>query len=145
VGQREILAFPGSQTRWLWSPCRGAASGETVYEDIWILSGTGGGMAGGYPLPTRLRLPRLPPSGRCASTSRNCGSSRSLSRWCTRTCLSGQELAPGCRRNAEKCPGRLTFASYPASGTCVRDQGKKGTHSLEMRARGRVGSSHSCA
>jgi hypothetical protein len=38
---------------------------------------------------TRLRRPRLPPSGRCASTSRSWGSSLSLSTWWTRTCLPG--------------------------------------------------------
>lgn len=38
-------------------------------------------------LPNRLRRPRLPPSHRCARTSRNCGSFVSLSMWLTRTCL----------------------------------------------------------
>ena len=42
-----------------------------------------------YQLPSRFRLPRLPPSHLCASTSRSRGSFVSLSMWFTRTCLQG--------------------------------------------------------
>ena len=89
----------------------------------------------------RLRRPRLPPSGRCASTSRSCASSLSLSMWWTRTCLrssiSVSEYIP--RANSR------TSVDYQAWDICALGLDRTGTRSQETGEPGHAESFHSSA
>lgn len=104
-----------------------------------------------FPVGFVRRLRCLPtPSTRCASTSRSSGSSRSLSTWCTRTCLAQPRQSEHRTQNTpfqimRARARRPTSVSCPVSDTGAPDQGRTGRRSRDCCARGHAVSSRSSA